>query len=503
MNYKAPILVILSSAVLIALVRADDFPLAKLPSFAHNFDLTTASDSGKNTFYKFIHGSLAPEMESLAPSAGKVPNQQALEQGLGVAVRLDDNNYNIHENFPKSAQGGRSYGWTSGQVGDWSDKMYLDNLAIVIVEKDKNDVKNFYQTIIQLLGACDAHGLAALTNNYDAKTNTGVPTQRVATNFLAIYTAEEYRAIQGTKNWDDAILEVTLLGAFHGGQTTFTKFYRGKFTTRSNVQETGNYYGLPSKDKNGKVIPTVAKDASMDDYWQISKTSTRSGIHLTAGDYGKMGAAITRYESTNAHNKTLSLIQSIVGTGPNVIHSIATYFTEGKADPSKTNTLAVAVAQFLDQVNTDANVITAWEQGAPAPPAPAPPAPAPTAPAPPAPTSPAPTSPAPTPHAPTPPPVTTSKINASVGEWEKGAVNRPADVSTVQRLLQTAAQKLNDRSLDPKGIDGKIAHVAAHSHTVSAIQAFQARSALKVTGLLEPADQTWTKLLAAAGETTP
>jgi hypothetical protein len=473
MNRKTLILNTLFTGVVMAAVNADDFQLAKLPSFAHNFDLTKASDSGKNTFYKFIHETLAPEMESLAPSAGKVANQQALEQGLGVAVRLDDNNYNIHENFPKSAQGGRSYGWTSGQVGDWTDKMYLDNLALVIAEKDKNDLKNFYQTIIQFLGSCDAHGLAALTNNYDPKTSTGVPTQRVATNFLAIYTAEEYRAIQGTKNWDDAILEVTLLGGFHGGQTTFTKFYRGTFTTRSKVQETGNYYGLPSKDRNGKVIPTVAKDATMDDYWQISKTSTRSGIHLTARDYGKMGTAITKYEKTKAQNKTLSLIQSIVGSGPNVIHSISTYFTEGKADPSKTNTLAVAVAQFLDQVNTDANVITAWEKGAPPPPPPPP------------------------------PPVAPSKINGSVGQWEKGAVNTPADVSTVQRLLQTAAQKLNDPSLDPKGIDGKIAHVAANSNTVSAIQAFQTRSALEVTGLIEPAHETWTKLLAAAGETTP
>ncbi len=467
MKRKTLILVTLFTAVVMASVHADDFPLAKLPSFAHNFDLPKASDSGKNTFYKFIHETLAPEMESLAPSAGKVPNQQALEQGLGVAVRLDDNNYNVHENFPKSAQGGRSYGWTSGQVGDWTDKMYLDNLALVIVEKDKNDLKNFYQTIIQLLGSCDAHGLATLTNNYDPATKTGVPTQRVATNFLAIYTAEEYRAIQGTKNWDDAILEVTLLGAFHGGQTTFTKFYQGKFTTRSNVQETGNYYGLPSKDKNGNVIPTIAKDATMDDYWQISKTSTRSGIHLTAEDYGKMGTAITKYESAKAQNKILGSIQSIVGSGPNVIQSISTYFTEGKADPSKTNTLAVAVAQFLDQVNADANAITAWEKGAPPP-----------------------------------PPVAPSKINGSVGQWEKGAVNTPADVSTVQRLLQTAAQKLNDPSLDPKGIDGKIAHVAAKSNTVSAIQAFQTRSALEVTGLIEPAHETLTKLLAAAGETT-
>ena len=468
MKRNTLILTTLLTAGLVASVYGDDFALPKLSSFAHSFDLTKTSDSGKTTFYKFIHESLAPEMESLASSAGKVPNQQALEQGLGVAVRLDDNNYNVHENFPKSAQGGRSYGWTSGQVGDWSDKMYLDNLALVVVEKDKGDLRNFYQTIIQLLGACDAHGLAALTNNYDSKTNTGVPTQRVATNFLAIYTAEEYRAIQGTKNWDDAILEVTLLGAFHGGQTTFTKFYRGKFTTRSNVQETGNYYGLPSKDRNGKVIPTVAKIATMNDYWQISKTSTRSGIHLTAKDYGKMGTTITKYESTKAHNQTLSLIQSIVGSGPNVIQSISRYFTDGRADPSKTNALAVAVAEFLDQVNSDADVITAWVKGAPPPPS-----------------------------------VATSKINGSVGQWEKGAVNTPADVSTVQRLLRTAARKLNDPSLDPKGIDGKIARVAANSHTVSAIQAFQTRSALEATGLIEPADETWTKLLAAAGETTP
>jgi len=75
-------------------------------------------------------------------------------------------------------------------------------------------------------------------------------------------------------------------------------------------------------------------------------------------------------------------------------------------------------------------------------------------------------------------------------------------LSTVQRLLQTAAQKLNDPSLDPKGIDGKIARVAANSNTVAAIQAFQTRSALEVTGLIEPADETWTRLLDAADETT-
>jgi hypothetical protein len=70
---------------------------------------------------------------------------------------------------------------------------------------------------------------------------------------------------------------------------------------------------------------------------------------------------VTKYERTKAHNQTLSLVQSIVGSGPNVIQSVSPYFTEAKADPNKTNTLAAEVAELLDQVNADANAITAWE----------------------------------------------------------------------------------------------------------------------------------------------
>jgi len=102
-----------------------------------------------------------------------------------------------------------------------------------------------------------------------------------------------------------------------------------------------------------------------------------------------------------------------------------------------------------------------------------------------------------------PSPEVSFKINGSVGQWEKGAVNSLADVKTVQRLLQWAAQKLQDPSLDPKWIDGKIARLAANSNTVAAIQAFQTRSAVEVTGLIEPADETWTKLLDAGGDMTP
>ena len=88
-------------------------------------------------------------------------------------------------------------------------------------------------------------------------------------------------------------------------------------------------------------------------------------------------------------------------------------------------------------------------------------------------------------------------ISGSVGRWEKNASNLPADVKTVQRLLETAAQKLQAPELDPKGVDGLIARPPRNSNTVNAIEAFQSRSNLSVDGLIEPSGQTWQALLQA------
>jgi len=97
-------------------------------------------------------------------------------------------------------------------------------------------------------------------------------------------------------------------------------------------------------------------------------------------------------------------------------------------------------------------------------------------------------------------PVVGSQISGSVGRWEKGAANQISDVETVQRLLTTASQRLQAPEIDPKGIDGKIAKPPANSNTVNAIAAFQTRSAIAVTGLVEPGAPTWQALLKAAGE---
>jgi peptidoglycan hydrolase-like protein with peptidoglycan-binding domain len=90
-------------------------------------------------------------------------------------------------------------------------------------------------------------------------------------------------------------------------------------------------------------------------------------------------------------------------------------------------------------------------------------------------------------------------ITGSVGRWEKGAGNLQADVETVQRLLEIAAQKLQAPDLDPKGVDGKIARQSSKSNTVAAIEAFQKRSNISIDGIIEPDGPTWRALLQAAG----
>ena len=89
-------------------------------------------------------------------------------------------------------------------------------------------------------------------------------------------------------------------------------------------------------------------------------------------------------------------------------------------------------------------------------------------------------------------------IASSVGRWDKGAKNLPADVMTVQRLLKTAADKSRVPQLDPKGIDGKIGRAPGTSNTVSAIEAFQSRSSKPVDGIIEPGSETWNALLKTA-----
>jgi hypothetical protein len=347
-------------AVLVALnvsfgvIAGTDFTLPKLPQPEdRTFDLKTVA--GQRSYYDFMHSQLGPSIEKFAPQAkGPETNQSELKAGHGVTVKLSQFNFNIHVNYPNSSEGGRSYGWTRGEVGDWSDETYLEHLAAALKVDDADEIAKFYKLLIQILGACNAdHGelsIETLSN----------PTQRVATNFLAIYTAEEYRAmvpVQPHQGWDDALLQVTMLGAFHSGQPTLTKYYLGKFSNKSKKQGPGVYRG-PNADS------AAAKDAELIDYWQYSAdpNSKRSGLNETRGDFVEMGLKITKYAKSTG-SKVVAKIEAVVGESDNVIQAISQYFTSGRSkDISKIDQLADDVADLMTSIRQDAGKITAWIQ---------------------------------------------------------------------------------------------------------------------------------------------
>ncbi len=97
-----------------------------------------------------------------------------------------------------------------------------------------------------------------------------------------------------------------------------------------------------------------------------------------------------------------------------------------------------------------------------------------------------------------------ASISASVGSYESGAKNLPADVRTVQELLTQVAKKLG-AAYDPKGVDGQIARPGSNSDTVKAIANFQRQQA----GMARPDMRidvngtTWKKLAALAGGVAP
>jgi hypothetical protein len=336
---------------------AADFSLDTLPQAAHpTFDLTGQTQA--MSFYDFMHSAdgVGAKMLALAPHAlpGST-NVAELKAGHGVSMKLGAKNYVVLINFPNQAQGGRAYGWTSGLVGDWSDQMYLDHLAGISIGDDSVDVPEFYRLLVRFLGTLKVVGLEGLRN----------PTQRVFTNFGAIYAAEAWRARvpQPHKGWDDALFQVTMLTAFHGGQLAanlpLTKFYEGQFSSNSKVQGPGVY----GKTGPGPSAANAAdKMATLDDYWQFSANpaSHQSGINETRLDFELMGQKITAFEAAK-RNALLVKIQAVVGgDNANVIKSISQYFSNGLSqDTSKIDQLSKDVSAFLMQVRADAKDITA------------------------------------------------------------------------------------------------------------------------------------------------
>lgn len=211
----------------------------------------------------------------------------ALVSGGGVAVQIDNENiaYNVNYgsgNVDKDEMTGRSFGEAPGRLAlDASDKHYLQILE-AYVRGNSSNVEHFYRSILAILLNSDA-------SEYSQITRDG---QAVATDFIAVYTAEQDRHLMANLRshaWDEALLEVTLLSSFHAGQDKIKLMYNGTLTDTTLKQAPGC-----------NTEARQPKKASLTDYWQFSKSTdpancNRSGLNVGRKDFRSLGAAITSY----------------------------------------------------------------------------------------------------------------------------------------------------------------------------------------------------------------
>lgn len=226
---------------------------------------------------------------------------QGVREGVGVELRLSETVSTYHVKYlahwdEKAERSGRSFAavdskpWNSRveYVADASYKHYLSTLEDFLEQKD--EMALFYQTLFEILLNCDPSGVQ----------NLSIGGQQVLGDFVAVYVAEQYRHLVSGKgeslglrhNWDNAHLQVTLLAAFHAGQTQKMMYYKGRFVNEVYHQQSKGecHYRTPWNK-----VPEShwMRPMNLTDYWQFNKECDRSGVNLTRKDFKNLGSKIT------------------------------------------------------------------------------------------------------------------------------------------------------------------------------------------------------------------
>lgn len=269
--------------------------------------------------------------------------------------------YNIHYGTgqkDRDQQTGRSFAeGDHRKANDASDSNYLKDLE-KFGKKHISSMEPFYMALVKSLAMSDAQ-------NFEGVSNFG---KLLLTDFLAVYTAEQARNLMDgriTLHWDAALLEVTLLEAFHSGQSDFKLFYKDPYTGKSSFTDT-----VYNQDNGCSVKERAQRKARMQDYWQFSsstdpKNCKRSGINITKREFRKLGRLITKYELKNNPHLIKELLYKIGGSSrgsANAFKQLSSYFIRYNADKYVAqefgHDLAKDFVKFLIQVRKDADIIS-------------------------------------------------------------------------------------------------------------------------------------------------
>lgn len=262
-----------------------------------------------------------------------------LTGGLGVKVKLDDNNYNYHvlyktgrQNPHEEVMSGRSFASSPGRgVADATDPEYLRDLQEYLGQT--RDQKPFYKTLVMSLAASDMSGLSGLSNLGQA----------VLADFYTVYTAESVRHLMvnlkdGQHPWEIDLAAVTAVSSL--------SVKIGKIVTGGKLVE-GDIGGWFAPSPNN-----------------VAGGPQRSGIGITRRDRVKFQQAIHKFEmGTKEGKEVIGKIQAIIGSKYNsndVIQGVFEYLSSTSTPSSmgaKAGQLADLFAEFMELAHGDAEDI--------------------------------------------------------------------------------------------------------------------------------------------------
>ena len=262
-----------------------------------------------------------------------------IAQKAGVAIRIDANNYIFNVGYndgsggPDDVKSGRSYGvGPTNRQSDPSDEAYLTELA-AYYQNEPNAMPDFFHALLLALFNCDTSGWNSDSAGFHALSQPG---QIVATDFMAIYTAESDRHIMvklapKTHPWEIDLAAATLVSEF--------------------VAVTGKIM------QGGKLKP-----GTIGEWWAKGKVG--SGIGETRKDRIKLQKKIADYEFKQ-HPDIVATVNGIVGVtkGDDVIQEIFEYLNSPKGpknlnDPDG-DKLMTALLTYMANVKNDAPTIAA------------------------------------------------------------------------------------------------------------------------------------------------
>jgi hypothetical protein len=264
----------------------------------------------------------------------------ALTGGLGVKVKIDENNYNYHVlymtgkvNPHVEVMSGRSFASSpTRNVGDATDPEYLRDLSKYL--KETADQKPFYRALVLSLAATDPSGFATLSP-------LG---QLVLGDFFTVYTAEAVRHLMvnlqpGNHPWEIDLAAVTFVSAV---SAKIDHVVVGGALTKGDL---GMWFAPSPRNVVGG--------------------PQRSGIGITRKDRKIFQKAIHAYEMTTPDGKELiTKIQEIVGVSSynrdDIIQSVFEYLSNPQTPRTmgaKAAVLAESMAQLAQMARDDAQEI--------------------------------------------------------------------------------------------------------------------------------------------------